>query len=141
MTQNNTKIWVDVLPDLTNLYNNTIHRSIGIAPNDVNFENAEQIRQKLYGHKGKSECTLKLGDIVRIPVSKNIFSKGYDQNWTKELYTISKVESSFGNCWYKGTVLFILFYDRLYIILVKNKEGREQKEIFYKQQLNLISRA
>lgn len=116
MTQKNTKIWVDVLPELTNLYNNSIHRSIGIAPNDVNFENAEQIRQKLYGQKGKSDCTLKLGDIVRIPVPKHLFSKGYDQNWTKELYTISKVESSFGRCWYKGTILFIQFHCSLDII-------------------------
>ena len=75
MTHNKTKIWVDVLPDLTNLYNNSVNRSTGYAPNDITFENADKVREKLYGHKGKSDCTLKIGDIVRVAVKKHVFSK------------------------------------------------------------------
>ena len=75
MTQNKTFIWVDVLDDLTNLYNNTKHSRTGFAPNDVGFHNADQIRKKLYGNKGSAECTLKINDVVRIPTNKTIFTK------------------------------------------------------------------
>ena len=119
MTQNKTFIWVDVLDELTNLYNNTKHSATGFAPNDVGFHNADQIRKKLYGNKGSAECTLKINDLVRIPTNKTIFTKvnvllfqsliafkGYAANWTKELYTISLVEKSFNRCWYKGILIF-----------------------------------
>lgn len=125
MTTKNTKIWVDVLDDLTNLYNNTRHSTTGYAPNDVTYDHVEKIRDKIYGESGKQECTLKINDVVRIPTAKHIFSKGYAANWTQELYKISKIESSFGRCWYK----------------VKDETGRELTRIFYKQQLNLIARS
>ena len=125
MTQNNTKIWIDKLDDLTNLYNNSRHSTTGYAPNDVTYDNVPKIRIKLYGQKGNAECTLKINDIVRIPTEKHIFSKGYAANWTKELYKISKIESSFGRCWFR----------------VKEEGGRELKRIFYKQQLNLVARS
>ena len=102
MTQHKTSIWVDVLDELTNLYNNTRHSATGLPPNDVGFDNAEKIRLRLYGNKGVKECTLKINDIVRIPTNKTIFSKGYAANWSKELYTISLVEKSFNRCWFKG---------------------------------------
>ena len=75
MTQNKTFIWVDVLDELTNLYNNTKHSATGFAPNDVGFHNADQIRKKLYGNKGSAQCTLKINDVVRIPTNKTIFTK------------------------------------------------------------------
>ena len=75
MTQHNTKIWIDVLDDLTNLYNNSTHSATGFAPNDVSFANAEKIRTKLYGEKGKVECTLKINDYVRIPTEKKYFQQ------------------------------------------------------------------
>ena len=139
MTQNHTKIWVDILADMTNLYNNTVHRSTGYAPNDVTFANAEKIRQKLYGHKGKSDCKLKIGDIVRVAIKKNLFDKGYDIGWSKDLFTISKVESSFGRCWYKGKIILMIKINSLF--KVQNQEKIEQKDIYYKQQLNLIARS
>ena len=32
------------------------------------------------------------GDHVRIPKYKNIFAKGYMQNWSEEIFIISKIE-------------------------------------------------
>ena len=33
-----------------------------------------------------------IGDIVRISKYKNIFAKGYTQNWSEELFVIKKVK-------------------------------------------------
>ena len=116
MTEHHNKIWIDAVTPITNNYNHTVHSSTGFAPADVNFENADKIRKKLYGDKISKECKLKIGDIVRIPTSKNIFAKSYTANWSKELYTISTVESSFGSCWYRGMIRIFVFLN--YIIFV-----------------------
>ena len=76
-TENKTKNWISVLPELTNLYNNTYHNSIGMPPSHVNMDNANQVRQRLYRMQTKAKsCNLKPGDVVRIPIEKNIYSKG-----------------------------------------------------------------
>ena len=36
----------------------------------------------------------KVGDRVRIPKYKNIFSKGYTENWSEEVFIISKIKST-----------------------------------------------
>ena len=41
------------------------------------------------------------GNKVRVAIFKNIFKKGYTQNWSKEIYTISQVSQQAGVCWYK----------------------------------------
>ncbi len=61
-------------------YNNTYHRSIGMAPSAVNGANQETVWQRLYGHDG--------GGGVRISKAKRHFEKGYMANWTEELFTI-----------------------------------------------------
>ena len=37
---------------------------------------------------------LKIGDIVRISKYKNIFVKGYDSNWSEEVFVIKKFKDS-----------------------------------------------
>ena len=76
LTEHNNKIWINAVASITNNYNHTIHSSTGFAPADVNFENAEKIRQKLYGNKINKKCKLKIGDIVRLAINKNLFAKG-----------------------------------------------------------------
>ena len=36
----------------------------------------------------------KVGDIARISKYKNIFAKGYSQNWSKEVFVIEKVNDT-----------------------------------------------
>ena len=52
-THNNTRRYLDVLDDLLESYNNTKHRSFGMAPMQVNAENQHIVRQRLYPVKGK----------------------------------------------------------------------------------------
>ena len=36
----------------------------------------------------------KAGDCVRISKQKNIFGKGYSQNWSEEVFVVSKIENT-----------------------------------------------
>lgn len=93
MTANNTKRWIDFLPEAVANYNNTFHRSIGMAPNLVSFENRQDVFKTLYPNIDmKVKCKLKVGWRVRIPRKKNIFEKGFTPNWTSQIYIISAIE-------------------------------------------------
>lgn len=107
-TESGTTRWLNILDTFVNNYNNSVNTSIGMAPNDVTLENAEQVRNRLYGKANvKPECKLKLNDLVRIPLEKNIFAKGYERSWTIHTYLISRIQSSHGICYYHGKFLLI----------------------------------
>ena len=90
--------WLDVLPDLVNSYNASRHRSIGIAPNEVNKTNEFQLWEK-QEDLPPQKVTLrnvtkvfKIGDHVKISISnKNVFAKGYVANFSSETFIISRV--------------------------------------------------
>ena len=80
--------YVDVLQDFVRSYNNTFHRTIGMAPSEVNATNQEDVWQRLYGHESVGIPKYRVGDCVRISKAKRQFKKGYMANWTEELFTI-----------------------------------------------------
>ena len=94
-TANGTRKYTDILQPLMDKYNSTKHRSIGMSPSDARKpSNYQQVFKKLYFKKVKSRNTepeYKVGDKVRITVKKNIFEKGYTNNWTDKVYTITEV--------------------------------------------------
>ena len=85
--------WVDVLDELTENYNNTKHGSILMKPADVNKSNGNLVWVTLYGSAlGKlSLPKFRVGDTVRVSIYKSIFSKGYEANFTEEIFKISRV--------------------------------------------------
>ena len=48
MLHNQTHRWIDVMKDITTTYNNTVHRSLGMKPTDVNGRNESEVRYKQY---------------------------------------------------------------------------------------------
>ena len=42
----------------------------------------------------KKILNLKVGDLVRISKYKNIFAKGYTQNWSEEVFVVSKIKNT-----------------------------------------------
>ena len=87
-----TNNWVDVLNDLVENYNNTKH-SILMKPADVNKTNEYQVWITLFGDD-VGELPLpkfRVGDKVRVSKYKSIFSKGYEANFTEEIFTVKKV--------------------------------------------------
>ena len=93
-TKKQTIRYVDALQDFVRSYNDSYHRSIGMAPSAVNGANQETVWQRLYGHDGGGTPKYRVGDRVRISKAKRHFEKGYMANWTEELFTIVDVHRS-----------------------------------------------
>lgn len=84
--------WIDEVDNLIHRYNNTYHRTIKMKPSEVNKSNEEYILQKIYNFpKSFPHHKFKKGDHVRISRYKGIFFKGYEPNWTTEIFVIYKV--------------------------------------------------
>ena len=97
-TYANTYRYIEVLPNIIDAYNRSFHRSIKTAPIMVTKNNQNQIWQTLYGdivYENVEEPKFKVGDTVRLAKLLNTFAKGYSQQWTEELFTVSKVHHTF----------------------------------------------
>ncbi|XP_053380166.1 uncharacterized protein LOC123555679 [Mercenaria mercenaria] len=77
--------YIPILEDIADSYNQTIHRTIGMAPADVNDANEEEVRLSTYfAHKSsnkeiskatKKRYMYKIGDFVRVTQLKDIFTR------------------------------------------------------------------
>lgn len=72
--------WIDILENLVSEYNRTKHRTIKMAPNQVNFHNEKDLLATVYNYKMnitlKTEAKFKIGDSVRISKYKHVFLQG-----------------------------------------------------------------
>lgn len=93
-TKTNEFEYISILPDLIYAYNNSIHRSIGMSPAKVTNENAEDVWWKMYGDLGTPIYKTKFhsGEMVRISKYRHAFSRGYDKNWSTEIFVVSEVK-------------------------------------------------
>ncbi|CAB4005810.1 uncharacterized transposon-derived [Paramuricea clavata] len=85
--------YVDMLPDLVNSYNHSVHRSVKTKPVDVTGEDEKKVRHTRYDDHNvvkNVKYKFKVGDQVRISNMKRTFEKGYLPNFSKEIVTISK---------------------------------------------------
>ena len=97
-TENNTYKYIDVLPDLLEDYNNTVHSSIKMSPIDASKKKNElTVWRNLYPDRFKtSRLTPKfsVGDFVRITKKKKVFEKGYTTRWRNETFKIKKIRDT-----------------------------------------------
>jgi Chromo (CHRromatin Organisation MOdifier) domain len=94
-THLSTTRYIDVLDQFVDSYNNTFHRSIKMAPSQVNSQNEDEVRRRLYPPKKLPlRWKYKAGDSVRIKQSKRAFKKGYLPTWTEEIFTIDSLYPS-----------------------------------------------
>ena len=102
MSENKTRKRIDVLPDIVNGYNNTPHRSTGIAPRLVTDEEISEVFKKLYPDLDiLAAPRLKIGNIVRVLRKKSLFDKGYKQNWSSDVFKIRGIRQKASVVWYK----------------------------------------
>ena len=87
----NTRRYVDILQELAASYNKSRHRSIGMAPVEVNVDNSNIVWNKLYGDVGIARQKFKVGDNVRITKERQPFRKGYLPNWSEEIFVVNDV--------------------------------------------------
>ena len=92
---NNTNKYIDVLQDLVEQYNNTVHSTTKMTPVEASLKkNEPKVYLNSYGIVTANVSTpkFKVGDRVRITIKKNTFEKGYTPRWTEEVFTISTVQ-------------------------------------------------
>jgi hypothetical protein len=89
--------WLHLLPTLVHEYNNTVHRTIGMKPKDVNKTNEELVMRRINSSVQRPANTrrpkFKVDDPVRISKNKKIFDKSYIQNWSNEIFKIHAVHN------------------------------------------------
>ena len=94
-TENNNTIFYNILDELVNNYNNKYHSTIKMTPIEGSKKINEKKIKNIYNYeKTKKLGKFKIGDRVRIPLEKNIFEKGYDTNWTEEIFEIYDIKYS-----------------------------------------------
>lgn len=99
LTYKNTYRYIDVLDKLVYAYNNSTHKSLGngIRPVDVDVKNKRilySVWRKMYGKMPRRvKPKLSVGDTVRIAKEKGTFAKGYETNWSKELFVVRRVNT------------------------------------------------
>ena len=94
-TANNTTRYSNALVDITDAYNHSVHRSIGMRPIDVDCEEAAQkawrklfYRDSIKISAANNRSTLNTGQRTRISRWKGEFEKGYLPNWSREHFTV-----------------------------------------------------
>ena len=95
MTAMSKNVYFDVLDDIVNKYNNTVHRTIKIKPIDVTDDSYAEYNEDFNKNNfNKKDPKFKVGDYVRISKYKNIFAKGYTPNWSEEVFAVSKIKNT-----------------------------------------------
>ena len=89
MTATGKNVYYDVLDDVVSKYNNTKHSTIKMKPIDVGNNN----KRVYIDEHNEKRSRFKVGDRVRISKFKNIFSKGYTPNWSKEIF-VNKINDT-----------------------------------------------
>ena len=90
-TRKNTLTYLDVLEDVVDVYNRTPHRTIDMAPLDVDDKTMGRVWYRLYTDPVEyKDPDLDVGDTVRISKARRTFKKGYLPQWTEEVFTVSK---------------------------------------------------
>jgi hypothetical protein len=90
-TEQNNKVWHDILDTLLEEYNNRKHSSIETTPykaynNDMAKDQYDDDIIKAF-----DEPKYEVKDFVRISKDKGKFAKGYEASWSKELFIITSV--------------------------------------------------
>ena len=83
-------VYFDLLDDIVNKYNDTVHRTIKMKPTDVKDNTYVDSKKEVNDKDPK----FKVGDHVRISKYKNIFAKGYTPNWSEEVFISSKIKNT-----------------------------------------------
>ena len=89
MTSIPKKVYFNVLDDIVNKYNNTVHRTIKMKKIDVTSD----FYAKYNEDSNKKDPKFKVGDHARTSKYKNIFAKRYTPNWSEEVFIVSKIKN------------------------------------------------
>ena len=102
--------YIDKLQDIVKTYNGRKHRMTQLTPNEgekkENRLHIQEMHENYYNKiKPTKEIKYKVGDFVRIAVSKPKFSRGYDAKSNEEIYKVMKVIKKFPRFLYQIATL------------------------------------
>ena len=109
-TKKGTRKWLDVLPDVIRTYNKTYHRSLKMAPKDVNENNRDEVFKNLYGFdsyrdylkaNSRDKQHLPVGSKVRKVYPKGRFDRGYYPYFTDSIHEVTGVSKKNPRTTYK----------------------------------------
>ena len=83
--------YFDVLDDIVDKYNNTVHKTIKVKPIEVRKDYYAEYNED---QSSKRKCKFKVGAFVRISKYKNIFAKEYTLNSSEEVFVIHKIKNT-----------------------------------------------
>ena len=90
MTAISKNVYFDVLATIVDKYNTTVHKTIKKKLIDVTSDSYAEYNEDF----NKNEPKFRVGDHVRISKYKKIFAKRYTQNWSEEVFIISKFKNT-----------------------------------------------
>lgn len=88
--------YLGVLPTVVSTYNKSPHSALGVnvAPIDVTKKNEKAIHDYQYGEylaRTLPVPRFKINDFVRLSVYRKTFKRGYEKNFTEEIFIVSDV--------------------------------------------------
>ena len=96
-THRNSRRYIDVIQKVVESYNATPHSTIKMRPKEVTVFNAAKARENML-KRALSNRRLKvkkpiyaIGDYVRISRAKGTIAKGFEKNFTEEIFKVSRV--------------------------------------------------
>lgn len=105
LDNNQTRVWIDDIPQIIASYNMTVHSSTGFTPFEIEdskdkqdivlrkyLDRYTQIRLKKDMKKRKPKY--KIGDVVRTYMKKSKFTRSYDHQTNPQRYIIYKIDNT-----------------------------------------------
>ena len=151
LTHKNTGRWIDVIQEIVHAYNHTPHSGTKFRPYEVNLYNAAEASENL--RKRASQQTInrpllrrrrrrrrrrvaeaaaigsrlkyRVGDYVRISRTKNTFEKGYENNFSEEIFRVKSATKRQNN---------------LFVYVLQDLNGETIDGFFYTEELALVGR-
>ena len=90
MTAISKNVYFDMLDDIVNKYNNTVHRTIKTQPIDV----TDDYYAKYNENFNKKILNLKLVTMLQFQNIKKNLLKDLPQNWSEKVFAISKIKNT-----------------------------------------------
>ena len=123
MTAVSINVYFDVLDDVVNKYNNIVHRTIKMKPIEIISNSYADYNED----SNEKALKFKVGDHVKRSKYKNIFAKRYTQNWSEEVFIISKIKNTVSWTYMiidlSGEKIVGIFYEKELQNLVKKNLG------------------
>ena len=92
--------WLNHLDAALQKYNNRVHGTTKMTPFEASnnsllpSNNNKKVPRDSYRSFAQSFAKFQVGDYVRVPDKRNIYSKGYTTNWNRELFKIHSINKT-----------------------------------------------